>query len=463
MTLKEALKREPEQEQPFAVEKGLEYYYPFINQYIKVPNSLKQKIDTDYSKEREGVRRCIGIVLTNLGTKGVVAYSRRNEYYSKHGTKHYTYNNMLSAVKYINRIYAFTSKGYRAEQYDTGISSILHPMEQYEQLKSLAGNNSDIEYIDFNTIPIIQIDKQLIYNKWDVNKYVRYQINNSSNSIAISHSTNYSSIPSHNGTNYSQIFSETRTLNRKYFNKIQLGFSRLTNLRFQPLHQVSLTRIFNDGEGGRWFQKGGLSYQQLSKGERILILINGNTVEELDYSAMHPHLLYVWEGQQCPTDFYERIAIQLGIPYTDDTKFVIKRVALSSINASSELKLQQSISMDKKDELKANTTRRNEGRKERPILFDELKQLNLDFKQIVIALRQAHPVISKYIYSNSANKLMLDESNIMTSVLVELMDKKIPSVPIHDSLLFPQQHREVVKLIMLSHFQKATGFNINIK
>jgi len=444
---------------------GLEYYYQFINQYLKIPNSMSKRVDTEYSTEKsDGVRYCIGLILTNLVKYGVIAYSRRKDYYAKHGVNDYTWTNLKRAVDLIKGKYAFNRNGYKGARYDTGIASALHPLYKVYELPSKFK-----ESLDFKTIPLIQIDKEPIFNLWDLKRYisnlpVNSKYSNNPQSLNTSPVTTINtSILSHNGTIYTQIFTSARTLNRMYFNKIRLDFTQLPNLRFQPLHQVCLTRIFNDDECGRWFQKGGLSYQQLSKVERPQILMNGQEITELDYSAMHPNLLYYWEGQQCPIDFYERIAIQLGVPYNDDTKFVIKRIALSSINASSELKLQQSISKDKKDEIRANATRRNEGREERPILYDELKRLKLDFKQIVEALKQAHPVISKYVYSNSANKLMLTESNIMTSVLVNLMNNKIPAIPMHDSVLFPKQYVNIVKPIMLTQYNLHTKFTINVK
>jgi len=225
-----------------------------------------------------------------------------------------------------------------------------------------------------------------------------------------------------------------------------------------------LTRIFNeDVECGRWFQKGGLSYQQLSKKERPLVLMNGQEVAELDYSAMHPHLLYAWEGYQCPEDFYQQIACKLNIDYTDDTKFVIKSVTLMSINAKGEKNLEKAINHESYKERKANKKRLNEGRETKPVLNDELERLNLKYIQIVNAFGNAHPNIRKYIYSDSSRKLMLVESTIMTTVLLKLKELKILSVPIHDSVLFPKQKANEVKKVMLNQYKQHTGFTINVK
>ncbi len=440
---------------------GLEYYYRFINQFIKIPKSISDKVNTDYSSIKKiGVRYCIGLILTNLIKNGHIAYSRRDSYYKEHRGKHYTKTNMLRAVdSLIEDKYVFTRKGSRDPRFEFGIASRLFKLDKvYEEFPV----RFDVP-IDFKTVPLLEIDKTRIYTLRDLRKHVPSATTTATPSSPSNSSSTPPSILSHNGGIYAQSFSDSRTLNRGYFNRMVLDFSRIPDLRFIPLEQVCLTRIYNNNECGRWYQKGGLSYQQLSEEERAQILLNGSEVIELDYSAMHPHLLYAWEGQQCPSNFYERIAHQLGLEYSGETKFIVKRITLSSVNASGENNLQKSISNDKKEELRANSTRRSEGRAERPILYDELKRLNVDFRQIVEAFRKAHPTIAKYIYSNSSNKLMLDESNIMTAVLIDLMKNKVPALPVHDSVIVPAKYEELAKQTMLDCYRKHTGFEIEVK
>jgi hypothetical protein len=439
---------------------GLEYYYKFINQYIKIPETISRKIDTDFTSTTIGVRYCICLILTNLVKYGVVSYSRDNNYYAEHGTKYYTRENMIHAVDLLNHKYLISRTGSKKKEYYTGISSRLHPLDKIYELDS-----NFIEKLDFKSIPLIQINNEKIYNKWDLKKVVSNSTvnNNYNTNIHSLHTPLHSNNTPHYQNDYTQIFQEARILNRKYWNRMTLDFSQLTNLSFIPLNQVCLTRIFNKNECGRWYQKDGLSYQHLSKDERIKILLNGQEVQELDYSAMHPNLLYVWEGQQCPIDFYEQIALQLGIPYNKDTKLPIKLVTLMSINAPNEKELAKAIKYDRYTERKANSTRLKEGRDERPILLDELERLNIDFKQIVEAFKQAHSVIAKYIYSASANKLMLNESHIMTNILLDLMKRKIPAIPIHDSVVFYKKHANIVRKVMLDTYTDYTRFTINVK
>ena len=52
---------------------GLEYYYRFINQFIKIPKSISDKVNNDYSYEktkfRDGVRYCVGLIITKSFAK----------------------------------------------------------------------------------------------------------------------------------------------------------------------------------------------------------------------------------------------------------------------------------------------------------------------------------------------------------------------------------------------------------
>jgi len=439
---------------------GVEHFYDFVRPNIKIPRLISTLVENEFIEvKKPKARHCIAMLLTNLAKHAPVAYSRHTDFYTDYKIDYYTYTFVIAAVKAVyEHGYAFSRAGGKNRKYDTGISSRLHPFDKFYDLDS----TFKVE-LDFKTIPLIQVDKKQIFNLCDLKEYVTKPYTKAIINTLNSPSTN-SITTSHNGMIYTQIFSESETLNRKYFNRIVLDFKQLPKLRFEPPNQVCLTRIFNNDECGRWYQKGGLSYQHLSEKERLKVLLNGQEVEELDYSAMHPNILYVWEGQQCPVSFYEQIAIQLGVSYTE-TKFVIKKVALMSINASDEKDLAKAIRGDWYSEMKANYTRIKEGREPRKILLDELNRLNIDFKQIVIAFRKAHPTVEKYIYYASANKLMLAESNIMTLVLLDLMNKNIPAIPIHDSVLFQKQdaNASTVKQVMLDQYKQYTGFTINVK
>ena len=57
---------------------GLEYYYRFINQFVKIPKFVSDKINADYGDKKAGVRYCIGLIIANLLKYGHIAYSRND-------------------------------------------------------------------------------------------------------------------------------------------------------------------------------------------------------------------------------------------------------------------------------------------------------------------------------------------------------------------------------------------------
>jgi hypothetical protein len=205
---------------------------------------------------------------------------------------------------------------------------------------------------------------------------------------------------------------------------------------------------------GRWFQKGEMSYQQLSGKERVKLLLNGERVTEIDYSAMHPHILYAWENEQCPDDFYQGIMDQCGCD-----KFVAKTIVLIAINASGYASLVGAINNNKGETERANKSRAVP----EPVLYNELKKQSLTAREVVEAIKKAHPVIGKYIYSASANKLMLVESDIMTSVLLKLMAIGVLALPVHDSVIVPSRHKDLARQVMRDTYREHTGFDVVIK
>ena len=132
--------------------------------------------------------------------------------------------------------------------------------------------------------------------------------------------------------------------------------------------------------------------------------MNTMQVAQLDYSAMHPNLLYTWEKKQAPNNLYQMVIDELTANGHQCDKFIVKKVILTSINADSRQDLARAINKDKKDELKANVTRIKEGRMARAILYDELAKYKLDKYTIIDAFQKVHPDLAKYVYSCSSNK-----------------------------------------------------------
>lgn len=408
------------------------YGVRFINQYAKIPEKISETLNSLYSTEYEGVRHCLGLIIVNLLEFDEVAYSLNKNFYSANRTRNYTYANMLNALEIA------LADGY-AERLKPGFhgrySSTLKAGSRLGEFSLPESMELDLE-----SLPLLSIDERPVFERDDLNFVKGRSANANLESQALMN-------------RLERVYDEAVKLNRDYWNKVAIDTGRISSQQ-KCFNRIGLTRIFKQGLIGRWFQKGEMSYQQLSKEERVKLRINGESVTEIDYSAMHPHILYAWENKQCPGDFYERIIEQCGCD-----RFVAKQITLIAVNASSYRSLVSAINRDKGDTEKANKSRAIP----EPVLYDELKKQNLTPKDVVDAIKIAHPVIAKYIYSAMANKLMLVESDIMTSVLFKLMELGIPALPIHDSVIVPSRCEDVARRVMQDVYFESTGFEISIK
>lgn len=410
----------------------VESQYPnkFINQYARVPEEISIRLDAEFGGEYEGVRHCLGLILTNMLAYGTVTYSRNSSFYTENRTRHYTYANMMRAADIVGeKGYAINARGFRSKRYERGISSILSPFRKLREEFTPIGKLE----INVELLPILVIDSRPIYTIDDTGPVVKA----SSTPMPLAPTT----------------YNVTFKLNREYFNRMRIGYGNL-NLQEEHLEVIGLTRVFKEGGVGRWFQKGGLSYQGLPKEDRAKLLLDGEEVVELDYNAMHPHLLYAWEDQQCPDGFYDMVAKASG-----STRDVAKSIVLYALNARSYASLSSAINLDKARESQANLIRMEP----KPILLEELKRLVLKPIDVVDAIREAHPAIAKYLFASQANRLMLEESEVLTSALLRLMGLGIPSLPVHDSLIAPRLHRDQVKQVMEGAYRERSGFNIAVE
>jgi len=419
------------------IDDSSKYRANFLNQYAKIPNKILETLESRYSEEYESVRHCVGLIIVNLLNSGEVAYSRNKNFYTKNRTKRYTFANMLNALEIaVADGYAVRLQtGYHRPDYEKGWSSTLGAGPRLDEFKQ-----SRVFELDVESLPLLMVDDRPVFEGDDLD-LVKLRVDKEKQELRAF------------ADRLDRVYDEALKLNRDYWNNMEID-TRYIDSKSKCFNRVGLTRIFNQGLMGRWFQKGEMSYQQLAKEERTKLRLNGESVVEIDYSAMHPHILYAWEGKQCPDDAYESIEDQCGC-----TRFIAKKVALYAINASSYKSLVNAINNNKKEVERSN---RNRAIPEK-ILYDELKKCGITPKEVVEATKTVHPAISKYIYSASANKLMLVESDIMTDVLLKLKECGIHALPVHDSVIVQSRHENQVRQIMQEAYRDHTGFSILIK
>ena len=223
----------------------------------------------------------------------------------------------------------------------------------------------------------------------------------------------------------------------------------IKRLEFE-INKKSLHRVFNctqpdieknthlnfdkGGKGGRYY---GSFYQGLSEDVRSRIFINGNETVEIDYSALHPRMLYH----------------KLGIDYQDDPYLIgndslrseYKIVTLISINAK-----KQGSHIAVKDALvDAGFNKYAED-------LEAVQALMKDYQE-------AHTDIEEFLFSGVGVELQNIDSLVMENILMRLQDEGICGLCIHDSVIVEEEHAELLEKLMKEAYEEIMGFEPVVK
>jgi len=200
-----------------------------------------------------------------------------------------------------------------------------------------------------------------------------------------------------------------------------------TNIEIQNMFN-GFRRIFTGGDfslGGRYYDIGYYSYQNLSSEQRAYIFIENRPTVELDFSNMFLMMLYHKEKIDYQSDGYEIEGYK-----RDDVKLAVN------------------IVFNAKNKRSATYTLRKEGVK--------------DSKNLIIKIEKKHNRLQKYFYSRIANELMRKESDVATEILTTAINKGIISLPIHDSFIVQQNHDSIFHEIMCDVYSKRYGYRPRI-
>jgi hypothetical protein len=178
----------------------------------------------------------------------------------------------------------------------------------------------------------------------------------------------------------------------------------------------ALYRVFNRGSfdlGGRFY---GAWWQNITGDERQCISLNGGPCIEVDYSQLHPRLLYAIAGKPLTGDAYT---------IEGWNRPLVKEAMNTLINADDELSAMQSIA-------------RSIGGKG---AFDKAQKLTGQIKA-------KHPGIADSFGTGAGLRLMRLDSDMAESVQLKLIRRGIVGLPIHDSFIVEERHAGVLEEIM---------------
>ena len=195
------------------------------------------------------------------------------------------------------------------------------------------------------------------------------------------------------------------------------------------LSKRSLYRVFNDTEfktGGRFY---GGWWQEIPSKYRDRITIDGKRTVQLDYSGLHPHILYYEEGLELKDDPYQLDLIpSKNAEDTDGFRKFIKQCFNAMLNAEKPM--------------------------QRAPRGSQLSHWGVTWKQVVKAIRSRHPNIEDQFFTGAGLRLQRIDSDLCEAVILAMMKRssEIVVLPVHDSFILHHGYKDELMAMMLGAY-----------
>jgi len=203
----------------------------------------------------------------------------------------------------------------------------------------------------------------------------------------------------------------------------RLGEGMVADDDRQPLDlsRRTLYRVFNN----RSFEQGGRFYggwwQHVPRVYRPFIRINGERTTELDYSSLHPRILYALAGLQMIGDPYD-----MGLDPRHRDR--VKETFNALVNASGNI--------------------------EEPDIYQH-EGLPLTFPELQERIKERHKAIAHMFNSGFGLKGQSLDSSIAEKVLLRFAGRGICCLPIHDSFVVPRNYEGDLQDVMLRAYREV--------
>ena len=211
-------------------------------------------------------------------------------------------------------------------------------------------------------------------------------------------------------------------------------------LNFSHVH---LRRIFARGQmnlGGRFY---GGWWQNIPKDYRRYITINGCQTVEVDFSTLHPTLLFLENKLDPPADFYDLGLRTQGNPRfePDADKYEIKRKIIKGF---------------------ANALI-NDERGVHKLGEDAVKTLGMGSTELRELLIKTHPVFAKAIKSDAGVRYQYIDSRIAELVMMKLLKQNIVCLCVHDSFVVIDAFQDELVTAMKEAFTEVVKADATLK
>jgi len=208
---------------------------------------------------------------------------------------------------------------------------------------------------------------------------------------------------------------------------------KLYGMRTQDIFEPRLKAVFNDyswEHGGRLYASAtltGFNYQCVPSDMRKNIMIDGSTTVEVDYSGLHPHMLYAFLGKPINGNAYDFLPVE--------DKALAKFALLVMLNAKSK---QAAIAALKKRTAELRTAT---GLSIKKAALRNALLHHPDFEKVLDAASKKHSAIRTYFYRGSGIRLQNIESAMALEIVHYFALQDIPVLPVHDSFIVSKQFR----------------------
>jgi uncharacterized coiled-coil protein SlyX len=211
-------------------------------------------------------------------------------------------------------------------------------------------------------------------------------------------------------------------------------------LNFSHVH---LRRIFAHGQmnlGGRFY---GGWWQNIPKDYRRYITINGCQTVEVDFSTLHPTLLFLENNLDPPADFYDLGLKTQGNPRfePDPKKYEIKR---KIIKGFANALINDERGVHKLDD-------------------EAVKTLGMGSAELKDLLIKTHPVFAKAIKSDAGVRYQFIDSRIAEAVMVKLLKQNIVCLCVHDSFVVIDAFQDELVTAMKEAFTEVVKADATLK
>lgn len=211
------------------------------------------------------------------------------------------------------------------------------------------------------------------------------------------------------------------------------------------LSSKSVYRVFNNGsmeQGGRYYKAWWISAPSIV---RKYITIQGEPTIELDFSAMHIHLLYAKVGINYSDKKEDAYTLEHGLHSLqdkDDDRDLNKLILLTAFNATTPEKAVSAVFDDLRKEHK---------------LYKYSIHNHDRIKAKLDLLKIKHPLISDMVANDYGRELQYYDSCVIERVIKHFTSKSVPVLTVHDSVICQAHHEEHVRNMMVRYFYQVVA------